>query len=204
MHKLSWGRAHDLPQGRRAVGGLSAECSGHVRPVSRKQRHGTKAWAAQHLSQIRGLHPRLCTQQGRPAGGGQLSELPRIAPYSEPQESGQPHVQDEHPQYLRNVSRQDQHGLLSRRAWQGDCRGQNEGAGLLRLPHGPRDSAAYRGRVPHAVHAHLRVVPQGQVIHLPRHVPFAARAVGNSCSTSRTPMRATASSTRLSTSFAYS
>ena len=68
------------------------------------------------------------------------------------------------PQDLRQLPRQDQRRLPGRRARPRGRGRQPEGSGLLRLPHRPRHSAAHRGRLPHAVHAHLRLLPQGQAL----------------------------------------
>ena len=56
--------------------------------------------------------------------------------------------------------------------------GDLKAPGLHGLPHGARDSAAHRGGLPHAVHAHLRLVPQGQTVHLPRYLPLAVGLAG--------------------------
>ena len=56
-----------------------------------------------------------------------------------------------------------------------------ERAGMLGLPHGARHPAADAGGLPHAVHAHLRLVPQGEVRHLPGHLPLATGAAEPLC-----------------------
>ena len=181
LHQLSWRRALHLPQGRCAVRGVSAEHSAHLRHMPRRPGAGKEVRPAECLFGVHGLHSWLCRQQGGVAGGGKLHELPRIAPHPEPQRPAEPHLQDKHSQHLRNVSRGSGGGVLRGRAWQGRRRRGPERAGMLGLPHGARHPAADAGGLPHAVHAHLRLVPQGEVRHLPGHLPLATGAAGRLC-----------------------
>ena len=88
----------------------------------------------------------------------------------------EPDVQGEYPQDLRNLPREDKRRLPGRGTRQGRGSRQSESAGLHRLPHGARHSAADGVGVPHAVNADLRLLPQRQAIYLSRHLPLAAWA----------------------------
>ncbi len=111
VHELPRERAHDLSEDRFAVGGVSAECSQDLRQLPRHRGHGEEARAGERVSAVRGLDSRIRAEQGRPAGGGQLPELPRIAPHPEPQQSAEPDLQGEHSQDLRKLPREDQRRL---------------------------------------------------------------------------------------------
>ena len=139
------GDAHAIfPKDRRALGGLSAQCAQDLRQLPQQRRHGKEARAGQRLPELHGFDSRLRAEQGRAAGGGQLPKLPRIAPHPEPQRIPQS------PTYKTNIPKtcgschakidadyeKGVHG-------QGDCGRQYEGAGLHRLPHGARHSAAH-------------------------------------------------------------
>jgi hypothetical protein len=119
LHQLPWRRPFHLSQGRSQVGGLSAQRSAHLRRLPRQRRDGQEAWPAQRLSDVYGLHPRLCAQQGGAAGGGKLPELPWIASHPEPQGSAEPHLQGQYSQDVRKLPRGNHRELHGRRAWKG-------------------------------------------------------------------------------------
>ena len=90
LHELSRQCPRDLSQGRFAIGRLPAQHSQDLRTVSQRRRDGHEEGPAQRLSALHGFDPRLRAEQGRPAGRGELPELPRIARHPEPQESSSP------------------------------------------------------------------------------------------------------------------
>ncbi len=95
-----------------------------------------------------------------------------ILSHNDPSQSD---LQGEHPQDLRHLPRQNQRRLPGRRPRPRCGFGQTEGPCLHRLPHRAHHPAADRIRIPHAVHADLRLLPQGKALHLSRYVSLAAR-----------------------------
>ena len=156
LHQLPWRRPRHLPQDRCALRGLSAEHPTHLRQLSLQPRAGKEVRPAECLFGVHGLHPWICGQQRGIAGGGELHELPWIAPHPEPQGSTEPHVQGEHSQHLRNMPRRCDGGVHLAECMARPLRRQPGCSGMLGLPHRACHPAADAGGFPHAVHADLR------------------------------------------------
>ena len=118
-------------------------------------------------------HPREGAREGGADGGALVRRLPRQPRHPPPRRSGEPRLPDQRAVDVRQVPRGHQAALRREHSRHGARRGQREGAGLRRLPHGPFDPAGRDRRLAPEHHERMRHLPRRIAADLSRHVSRA-------------------------------